>query len=140
MSTLDRIMREWLDVLAAGAFERWPELVHEDVVFRFPYAPPDMQSELRGAPEARAALLAMKSDKSLSWKDVKTWETSEPGMVVATLRAEAELVNGQGYRNDYVMLARFVEGKLIEHVEYFNPIPVQAAIQRAQRSGAERKK
>jgi ketosteroid isomerase-like protein len=34
------------------------------------------------------------------------------------------LVSGLPYKNDYIMLTRIRGGRVVEHVEYFNPLPI----------------
>jgi ketosteroid isomerase-like protein len=82
-------------------------------------------NELRGRTHAIEALSALwKAKKSFAWLDVVIRGTDDPELFVTTARSEAVLVSGQHYANSYVILTRLRNGKVAEHVEYFNPLPV----------------
>lgn len=119
------MMSDWLDVIARGAFDEWPERVAEDVVLKLPYAPPGVPAELRGFRQARDALSSVwNTKKSFAWFDVVIRSTDDPDLVVATCRSEVLLASGKRYANDYVIFTRFRDGKVLEHTEYFNPLRV----------------
>jgi ketosteroid isomerase-like protein len=120
-----KLIREWLDLVSSGPAERWPTFAADDVVIRLPFAPPGVASELRGRAHAIEALGDLwKAKKSFAWHDVVIRRTDDPGLFVTTARSEAVLMSGQHYANDYVILTRLRDGKVVEHVEYFNPLPV----------------
>jgi ketosteroid isomerase-like protein len=119
------LIREWLDVVSSGPAEAWPAYATDDVTIRLPFAPPGVANELRGRTHAIAALSAhWKTKKSFVWHDVVIRGTDDPELFVTTARSEAVLVSGQDYANSYVILTRLRDGKVAEHVEYFNPLPV----------------
>jgi ketosteroid isomerase-like protein len=90
-----------------------------------PFAPPGVASELRGRTHAIEALSGLwQAKKSFAWHDVVIRGTDDPELFVTTARSEAVLVSGQNYANSYVILTRLRDGKVAEHVEYFNPLPV----------------
>jgi uncharacterized protein len=119
------LIREWLDIVATGPADVWPSRAADDVVIRLPFAPPGVANELRGLGSAVAALSALWSaKKSFTWHDVVIRKTEDPELYVTTARSEAVLLSGQHYANSYVILTRIRNGKVHEHVEYFNPLPV----------------
>ena len=129
------LIREWFDMVASGPAEAWPAHATDDVVIRLPFAPPGVANELRGLTQAVAALSALwKAKKSFTWHDVVIRRTEDPELFVTTARSEAVLLSGQHYANSYVMLTRMRHGKVIEHVEYFNPLPVIEVFGRGGRS------
>ena len=128
MTDLAKLMREWLDVVALGPAEAWPGRVAEDVVIRLPFAPPGVPSDIRGRDEAIAHMAPVWAGKrSFDWLDVTILATEEPGLLVTTARSEVVLKSGQPYANSYVILTRFEDGRVVEHIEYFNPLPVMQA-------------
>ena len=128
MTDLAKRMREWLDVVALGPAEAWPDRAAEDVVIRLPFAPPGVPNEIHGRDEAIAHMAPVWAGKrSFDWRDVTIRATEEPGLLVTTARSEVVLLSGQPYANSYVILTRFRDGKVVEHVEYFNPLPVMEA-------------
>ena len=50
--------------------------------------------------------------------------TEDPELLVITARSEVALKSGGTYANRYVMLTRFRDGKVLDHTEYFNPLPI----------------
>jgi len=125
MTQLDRCMWDWLDMVAMGPAEAWVGKVADDVVIRLPYAPPGVHAELRGFEHAREVLGAhWKTKRSFEWRDVTIRATDDPGLLVTTARSEAVLQTGALYANTYIMLTRFRDGKVVDHTEYFNPLPI----------------
>ena len=125
------LMRAWLEMVAMGPAEAWNGKVAEDVVIRLPYAPPGVEKELRGFVQARDTLAHhWKTKKSFVWRDVVIRKTDDPELVVTTARSDVVLATGAPYTNDYIMLTRFRDGQVIEHVEYFNPLPIIEMLKR----------
>lgn len=125
MTDLIKLTREWLDMVAMGPAEAWAGKVAEDVVIRLPYAPPGVAGELRGVSHARETLSEhWKTKQSFAWRDVVILRTEDPELLVTTARSEVMLVSGLPYKNDYIMLTRIRGGRIVEHVEYFNPLPI----------------
>jgi uncharacterized protein len=127
MTDLVTLMRDWLDIVAKGPAEAWPSRASDDVVIRLPYAPPGVPDQMRGQAEAVASLSPVwQAKERFDWHDVVILRTEDPELVLATARSEAVYFSGQSYANSYVILTRFRDGKVVEHVEYFNPLPVIA--------------
>lgn len=125
MSDAKALIREWLEITAMGPAEAWVGKAADDLVMRLPFAPPGVLAEMRGFDEVRDTLAHHWGTKqSFQWRDVVIRETEEPGLFVTTARSEVVLANGQPYRNSYVMLTRVRDGKVVEHTEYFNPLPI----------------
>jgi ketosteroid isomerase-like protein len=125
MTDLTKLTRAWLDMVAMGPAEAWNGRVADDVVVRLPYAPPGVESELRGFQHARETLSHhWKTKQSFLWRDVVILRTEDPELLVTTARSDVMLTNGQPYANNYIMLTRIRDGKIVEHVEYFNPLPI----------------
>lgn len=119
------LIRQWLDIISSGPAEAWSTHATPDVVIRLPFAPPGVAQELRGMAQAIAALsAAWKAKESFVWHDVVIRRTDDPELFVTTARSESVLLSGQHYSNSYVMLTRMRDGKVAEHVEYFNPLPI----------------
>ena len=122
MTDRKAIVRRWLDVGALGPAEEWHELCSKDLVVRFPYAPPPVQRELKGLATALATCSAHWGNMArFEWKDVQIHATDDPDLYIATARSETETVGGYPYGNHYVLMTRFKDGKIVEHVEWFDP-------------------
>jgi ketosteroid isomerase-like protein len=129
---MSKLIREWLDLVSSGPAEAWPTYAADDVVIRLPFAPPGVANELRGRTHAIEALSDLwKAKKSFAWHDVVIRGTDDPELFVTTARSEAVLMSGQHYANNYVILTRLRDRKVVEHVEYFNPLPVIEAFGQA---------
>ena len=125
MTDITQLMRDWLDIVATGPADAWPGRAAEDVVIRLPFAPPGVPNALHGQAAAIAQLSAVwRANTRFDWRDVVILRTEDPELLVTTARSEVALLSGQSYANSYVILTRFRDGKVIEHIEYFNPLPV----------------
>jgi ketosteroid isomerase-like protein len=134
---MTRLIREWMEAAANGPAEAWHERAAADLVIRLPFAPPGVANELRGLDHAIAAMSAIwAAKKSFTWHDVVIRKTEDPELFVSTARSEVLLLSGQHYANSYVMLTRLRHGKVVEHVEYFNPLPVIEVFGSQARAGA----
>lgn len=122
------LVRDWLDLVATGPAEAWSSRVAEGVVIRLPFAPPGVAEELSGKAAAIAALAPVWEGKvRFDWRDVVIRATEDPELFVTTARSEVLLRSGRTYANSYVMLTRVRDGQVVEHAEYFNPLPVLEA-------------
>lgn len=132
MTDLITLVREWLDIVATGPREAWLERAADDVVIRLPFAPPGVANELRGQRQGMESLQTIWSAKErFTWHDVVIRRTEDPELFLITARSEALFRSGQRYANRYVILTRVRDGKVVEHDEYFNPLPVIELIGRS---------
>jgi ketosteroid isomerase-like protein len=119
-----KLIREWFDVIASGAFDAWPTFAHKDIVMRIPFAPGGMPTEMFGYDAAISGVQAFwQTMKSFKWMYFNILATEDPDFFAAMARSEADTIFGP-YANSYVLFIRLRDGKVIEHIEYFNPLPV----------------
>ena len=124
MSGVKALAERWHEMVATGAFDAWAEIVDPDFVLRMPFAPPGIADELHGVDARDALARSRQGQERFEWKDVIVRETEDPALVITTARSEVVLKGGGSYANRYVMLTRMRDGKVLEHVEYFNPLPI----------------
>jgi ketosteroid isomerase-like protein len=124
MSELKALAHRWHDMVATGAFAAWSDLVDVEFVLRMPYAPPGVPEELRGLDARDALAKSRQGQERFEWKEVVVTATEDPELLITTARSEVLLKSGGTYANRYVMLTRFRDGKVLDHTEYFNPLPV----------------
>ncbi len=125
MTDLKTTLRKWLEISAKGPAEAWAEMCDKDLVVRFPYAPPPVKAELVGYDEALATSSAHWPNMArFEWHDVEIHSTEDPNLFFTTCRSDTETVGGVAYCNNYVLITRFRDGKVVEHVEYFDPMRV----------------
>lgn len=120
-----RLVREFLDATTLGPLETWSRLVAPDIVFRFPYAPPGINAELHGYDQATEAFRKVwDSFESFAWRDVEISKIEGQDLYLTTARSQAVRRGGIAYGNTYIMLTRLCVGRVVEHIEYFNPAAV----------------
>jgi len=125
MTDRKQIVRRWLDVGALGPAEEWHELCSSDLAIRFPYAPPPVQRDLVGLGTALATCSAHWNNMAkFEWHDVVIHATDDPDLFFSTARSETMTVGGYAYSNNYVLMTRFRDGKIVEHIEWFDPMLV----------------
>lgn len=125
MNDAKALVREWMDLTAVGPAEGWRGKASPDLVVRLPYAPPGVVPEMRGYDRALEVLSHHWGGKrSFDWRDVAIRQTEDPELFVTTARSEVVFDSGQTYGNSYVMLTRVRDGLVVEHIEYFNPLPI----------------
>lgn len=118
--SLERTAAKDLDGLGA--------LMDENIVMRFPFAPPGIPNSSTGKQaslEMTAGVFSML--EYLRFIDLQAFQTDDPELVFVTGRSEAKAANGNAYGNRYVFRIRVRDGRVVEHEEYFNPLPVIAA-------------
>lgn len=108
----------------------WAELLAEDAVIEFPYAPSVGTPERL---EGKAAILHYMKDvptrmPGLTFSNLRIHETLNPDVVLAEVHGEATIAaTGKHYAQDYVLWLEAKDGKLVRYREYWNPIPALAA-------------
>lgn len=120
------LVREWLDLCTRGPAAAWDGKVSPEIVIRLPFAPPGVPQEMHGRAQALAAMEPTWVNR-FTWHEVKILRTEDPELLVTTARSEVAMANGKPYENRYVMLTRVRGGQVVEHAEYFNPLPVMEA-------------
>lgn len=122
------IVRRWLSVLAAGDFDAWPQVAGEALVMRVPFAPPPFGLAMEGYETCIIGTRGFwAAIKTFVFHEVELHTTDDPELVVGRARSEAETAAGTPYENRYCFFVRVRNGKVVEHSEYFNPLPVIAA-------------
>jgi ketosteroid isomerase-like protein len=125
MNDAKALVREWMDLTAIGPATGWQGRASADLVVLLPYAPPGVVPEMRGFDQALEILSHHWAGKrSFDWHDVVIRQTEDPEPFLTTARSEVVFDSGQTYANSYVMLTRVRDGKVVEHTEYFNPLPI----------------
>ena len=99
----------------------------EDGTLEMPYHPDPAARVTVGRAAIRARMTtAADVLAKLEWVDPVIRATEEPGVYVVEMSSEAKRVNGDPYRNTYVIVARVVDGKIALWREYFDPTPFRA--------------
>lgn len=120
VASLERTAEQDLAGLAA--------LMAPDIVMRFPFAPPGIPNSCQGKEaclEMAASIFSMLD--SFEFLDLEGSQTTDPELVFVTGRSRAKAANGNAYANEYFFKIRVREGLIVEHEEYFSPLPIMAA-------------
>lgn len=117
-----------LELTAALDLEGLGKVFHDQIVMRFPYSPEGMPPQCEGREqclEMMKGILGML--KKIEWIDMEAFATENPELVFINCRSKMDTVNGKPYGNEYCFRIRVRDGKVIEHTEFFNPLPIMAA-------------
>ncbi|WP_426756771.1 nuclear transport factor 2 family protein [Myxococcus sp. Y35] len=105
--------------------ERWLGLFAEDAVVEFPYAPS------LGAPERLVGREAIrgyfaetpKHFLGLVFSNVRRYLTTDPDVAIAEVHGSATIaLTGKPYEQDYILVLKSREGRIVHYREYWDPI------------------
>lgn len=93
-----------------------------------PYSPEGFPDELVGPDAVFNQYKGMPDNyRAMRFPDLTIRELESPGEFFVTYRGEIELRDGGRYDNTYAALFRIERGRIVEFVEYFDPIVLQRA-------------
>lgn len=117
-----------LRVLQNKEYDAWDDIVAEDIVVYFPFAPEGMPNRFEGRDNFRdAGKHFFDQTKNYLYYDLETILTQDPEFVIITGKSKADLQSGKVYENQYVFFFRVRDGKVVEYWEHFNPLNVMKA-------------
>jgi uncharacterized protein len=125
------LVRRYIDAINAWDFEAKREMLHPDMVFEMPFAPPGFDNRIDGAENYLAfAKQAMDvvGDENLHDLRIDTL-ASNPGEVITFYKSDMVFkTTGAEYRNDYVGLWTVRDGKITRFAEIYDPIRLVVAL------------
>lgn len=125
------LVRRYIDAINAWDFDAKRTMLHPDMVFELPYAPPGFETRIEGAENYLAfAKQAMDvvGDENLHDLRVETFG-SDPCEAVCFYKSDMTMqTNGAPYKNDYVGLFTVRNGKITRFAEYCDPIRLIVAL------------
>ncbi len=122
-STNRQVVDTVLSTVSAGRFEELANYVTDDLVFELPYGPDFLPNPVHG----RSAwndmqLMTFKLFSSFVLELVEVHECVDADELIAEYRSEAVVKrNGHEYRNRYIGVFRFRDGKISHWREFHNP-------------------
>jgi ketosteroid isomerase-like protein len=125
----EAVFRELMDLLWRGEVAGWADLVAEDVVMEFPFAPPGATRRLEGR-EAVLAYMARVPEVFEFGGEPETvvHQTTDPGRAVIEMGLRARVrATGRTYEQRYVVVLEVAGGRLTSYRDYWNPLVAQAA-------------
>ena len=127
-STIENLLDEALRLMVPDT-KAWSELLAENVIADFPYAPslgwPGRFVGREAVYERiRTALLDM---PDLTFSNVRKYPTTDPNVLWAELHGSARVPStGKHYEQDYVVKIVAKDGKIAHYCEYFNLLAMSA--------------
>jgi len=122
--TVDIVTR-YIDAINAWDFDTKRTMLHPDMVFEMPFAPPGFDNQIRGAENYLAfAKQAMDivGDENLHDLRVETF-ASDPGGAVCFYKSDMMIqTTGLPYRNDYIGRFTVRDGKITRFAEYYDGV------------------
>ncbi len=110
--------------------ETFVDMFAEDGVFEYPFAPPGLQTPMRG----RAAIIAnfQRLRKLLridSVADVAEIAVSDPDTVVLEFSGRGEgVITKEAYVQRYISVIRLRDGSIVHYKDYWNPIALLRSV------------
>jgi ketosteroid isomerase-like protein len=113
----------FFETLMAKDLPGWVDLFAEDANMELPFHPPGFHAERHG----RNAIERTMGEAFEVWEEVHftgptLYETTDPDVVIAETSGNIKLSTGGHYRNTFIMLFFFSEGKITLWREYLNPL------------------
>jgi uncharacterized protein len=114
-----------MERLDADAFTA---LLDDDVILSFPYMCGDRPKRCVGRAEAEEFLKIIPAlFATVRWVESKVYATDDPELAVIVATSAATLTTGDPYDNDYVLLLRVRDGRILEYREHFDPARAEPA-------------
>lgn len=112
-----------LDTVSAGKFDHLADYVTDDLVFELPYGPDFMPNPIEGRDAwNEMQLMTFKLFSSFALELVEVHDCVDPDELIAEYRSDAVVErNGNAYRNRYIAVFRFRDGKISQWREFHNP-------------------
>ena len=118
------LFRSVLATISVGEFDRLAEFMTDDLVFDLPYGPDFIPTPIEGLDAwNQMQLMTFKLFTSFALELGEVHECLDPDELVAEYRSNAVVVrNGNAYRNRYIGVLRFRDGKISHWCEFHNPL------------------
>ena len=112
-----------LVTITSGEFERLADYMTDDLEFDLPYGPDFLPMPIRGLePWNQMQLATFAMFRGFRNEADAIYPTTDPDVIIAEYHSEAEVVrNGNEYRNRYIGVLRFRDGKISHWREYHDP-------------------
>jgi ketosteroid isomerase-like protein len=118
-----QVVNTVLDTVSAGKFDQLADYVTDDLLFELPYGPDFMPNPIEGRDAwNQMQLMTFKLFSSFALELVEVHDCVDPDELIAEYRSDAVVErNGNAYRNRYIGVFGFRDGKISRWREYHNP-------------------
>jgi ketosteroid isomerase-like protein len=112
-----------LETISAGQFDRLAEFMTDDLVFDLPYGPDFLPNPIEGLESwNQMQLMTFQLFDSFQQELLEVHECIDPDELIAEYRSDAIVKrNGNPYRNRYIGVVRFRDGKICAWREFHDP-------------------
>jgi ketosteroid isomerase-like protein len=112
-----------LATISAGQFDELAGFMADDLVFDLPYGPDFLPNPIEGLePWNQMQLMTFKLFTTFRLELDEVHECLDPDELVAEYHSDAVVArNGNAYRNRYIGVLRFRDGKISHWREFHNP-------------------
>jgi ketosteroid isomerase-like protein len=112
-----------LDTISAGKFDRLAEFMTDDLIFDLPYGPDFLPNPIEGLETwNQMQLMTFQLFSSFALELGEVHACLDPDELVAEYESNAVVArNGNAYRNRYIGVVRFRDGKISHWREFHNP-------------------
>jgi uncharacterized protein len=130
MSVASDLVRRHIETLVADNTQ-WQTLLADEIVWELPYAP---SLGHPGRLEGRDAVIRhanwfLQTVTDFRFFDLRVYEFADPDGALAEVKAEGTIKpTGRRYVQDYVVLLRSSNGKIVALREYFDPVRASKAM------------
>lgn len=116
-------------IMSKFDMENWFSLLHDDLVLEFPYAHSvKMPGRVVGKKAAVEYLdSVMKNFTGLKFHDVVVSPMADPSTVIVEYSGDCTLSSGAVYKQVYITVQKFQDGKMVLFREFWNPMEVVEA-------------
>ena len=120
-----------LDLRRQGRVAEWIDLMAEDIVFEFPFAPPGYPARLSGREAVFAHIKDLPSAIQISdYTEVRMHQTLDPDTLIVEFGILARIVTtDRPYNQRYVCVIQMKAGKIARYRDYWNPLVALAAFE-----------
>jgi ketosteroid isomerase-like protein len=124
-----KVVKDFLGLLAAKNIEAWIELWADDGVQEMPYSPPGFPSRIEGKTSIHLHYSGLPDAYSrMAFPDLKIYPMLDPNWLLAEYRGEIDITaTGHAYNNHYCALFHLRNYRIVLFKEYFNPIILSEA-------------
>jgi ketosteroid isomerase-like protein len=109
--------------ISKGEYHQLRALMTDDLVFELPYGPDFMPKRFEGLePWLEMSLMTFKMFRSFHLEITELHDCLDPDELIAEYRSQAVVAhNDHDYRNRYIGVLRFRDGKVCAWKEFHNP-------------------
>lgn len=121
------VVEEMLGAVSRGEISAQLACYTDDVLFELPYADPPVR--LCGKGELAPFLSSALEVFELRLSPTRVFDCTQPDTLIVEYTSEGTArPTGKPYRNTYIAVLRFRQGRICAQREYYNPLPAARAL------------